>query len=93
MLFADVVKDYSQTVLWQLEKGNEDNNNLVEALNARFDELLARAENEMKTEGFTPDQLKINRSLDMRYAGQSYELNISYSVATPRFRKGDTDAC
>ena len=85
MLFADVVKDYSQTVLWQLEKGNEDDNNLVEALNARFDELLARAENEMKTEGFTPDQLKINRSLDIRYAGQSYELNISYSVATHAF--------
>ena len=73
MLFADVVKDYSQTVLWQFETDGE---GLVEALNAGFDELLTRAEGEMEVEGFTPDQLKIDRSLDMRYEGQSYELNI-----------------
>ena len=78
MLFADVIKDYSQTVLRQLEKSE----NLIEELNAGFDVLLSRAENEMATEGFSPDQLKVNRSLDMRYAGQSYELNIPYS-ATP----------
>lgn len=78
MLFADVIKDYSQTVLWKLEK----NENLIEELNAGFDVLLSRAENEMATEGFTPDQLKANRSLDMRYAGQSYELNIPYTAAS-----------
>ncbi|MDE0012303.1 MAG: hydantoinase/oxoprolinase family protein [Candidatus Poribacteria bacterium] len=76
MLFADVIKDYSQTVLWQLEKHSDEN--LVEALNTGFEVLFTRAENEMKSEGFTPDQLKVNRSLDMRYAGQSYELNIPY---------------
>ena len=75
MLFADVIKDYSQTVLWQFETGGK---GLVEALNAGFDELLTRAEDEMEVEGFTPDQLKIDRSLDMRYEGQSYELNIPY---------------
>lgn len=79
MLFADVVKDYSQTVLWRFETDSE---TLVEALNAGFDELLTRAENEMEPEGFTPDQLKINRSLDMRYEGQSYELNIPYFAET-----------
>ena len=73
MLFADVVKDYSQTVLWQFEATDD---GLVEALNAGFDELLTRAEGEMEVEGFTPDKLKIERSLDMRYEGQSYELNI-----------------
>ena len=76
MLFADVVKDYSQTVLWQLEKRSGED--LVEALNAGFDTLLSRAKDEMESEGFTPDQLKVNHSLDMRYAGQSYELNIPY---------------
>ena len=76
MLFADVVKDYSQTVLWQLEKSNEDSENLVKALNAGFDTLLTRAEHEMRMESFSPHQLKIDRSLDMRYEGQSYELNI-----------------
>ena len=76
MLFADVVKDYSQTVLWQFEKSDGDGGSLVKALNAGFDTLLTRAENEMKSEGFVPHQLKIDRSLDMRYEGQSYELNI-----------------
>ncbi len=79
MLFAEVVKDYSRTVLWHLEKSNAEN--LVEALNNEFNKLLNRAETEMKTEGFTLDQLKITRSLDIRYAGQSYELNIPYTDA------------
>ena len=78
MLFADVVKDYSQTVLLKFETGGV----LLETLNAGFDELLIRAENEMQAEGFTPDQLKIDCSLDMRYAGQSYELNIPYFTET-----------
>ncbi len=76
MLSADVIKDYSQTVLWQLEKRSGDD--LVEALNAGFNTLLSRAEDEMESEGFTPTQLKVNHALDMRYAGQSYELNIPY---------------
>ncbi len=76
MLFADVVKDYSQTVLWRFSTGDE---TLVEALDTGFDGLLTRAENEMKAEGFLSEQLKIDRSLDMRYEGQSYELNIPYS--------------
>ena len=80
MLFADVIKDYSQTVLWHLEKSSGEN--FVKALHMGFDALLTRAETEMKTEGFTPDQLKVNRSLDMRYEGQSYELNIRYPAAT-----------
>ena len=77
MLFADVVKDYSQTVLWQFKTDGE---TLVEALNTGFDKLLTRAENEMKAEGFLAEQLKIDRSLDIRYEGQSYELNIPYST-------------
>lgn len=84
MLFADVVKDYSQTVLWQFSETRHHDvgsTDLVEALNAGFDTLLTRAENEMKNEGFAPHQLKIDRSLDMRYQGQSYELNIPCFIA------------
>ena len=77
MLFADVVKDYSRTVLLKFETSGEV---LLETLNIGFDELLTRAENEMKAEGFAPEQLKIDRSLDVRYEGQSYELNIPYSI-------------
>ena len=76
MLFADVVKDYSQTVLRQFKNSSEGHLNLVETLNTGFNMLLARAEHEMQSEGFVPHQLKIDRSLDMRYEGQSYELNV-----------------
>ena len=83
MLFADVVKDYSQTVLWQFEKNSEGSENLVKALNTGFGTLLTRAENEMEIEGFAAHQLKIDRSLDIRYQGQSYELNIPCFTAEP----------
>ena len=76
MLFADVVKDYSQTVLWQFQKSSEDSDRLVKALNTGFGTLLTRAEDAMHIEGFAPHPLKIDRSLDMRYEGQSYELDI-----------------
>lgn len=76
MLFANVVKDYSQTVLWQFKKSDEGSDSLAKALNTGFGTLLTRAEDEMEIEGFASHQLKIDRSLDMRYEGQSYELNI-----------------
>ncbi|RKU12743.1 5-oxoprolinase [Candidatus Poribacteria bacterium] len=75
MLFADVVKDYSQTVLWKTEDSGA---NLHEQLENGFNALLTRAESDMKSEGFALSELKIKRSLDMRYEGQSYELNVPY---------------
>ena len=77
MLFADVVKDYSQTLLLKFETSSE---TLLETLDAGFNELLIRAENEMEAEGFSPEQLRVDRSLDIRYEGQSYELNIPYFI-------------
>ena len=59
MLFADVVKDYSQTVLWQFKRSDEDGGNLVKALNTGFNTLLTRAENEMKVRGSSRDSLKL----------------------------------
>ncbi len=82
MLFADVVKDYSQTVLWKTEDSSI---NISRQLQTGFDTLLARAENDMKTEGFAPTHLTIERSLDMRYEGQSYELTISYPTTDTDF--------
>jgi N-methylhydantoinase A len=75
MLFADVVKDYSQTVLWKTEDSGA---NLHKRLEEGFDALLTRAESDMKSEEFDLSQLNIKRSLDMRYEGQSYELNVPY---------------
>lgn len=73
MLFADIIKDYSQTVLWKYDGGNE---HMHRELDAGFEKLLKRAEIDMKTEGFDSNQIMIKKSLDMRYEGQSYELNV-----------------
>lgn len=73
MLYANVVKDYSQTVLWKIE---DLDSNLQKQLNNGFEVLMTRAINDMNLEGFEMSQLIIKRSLDIRYVGQSYELNI-----------------
>ncbi len=44
---------------------------------AIFRELEARAAAELKDEGLDPRQASYERELDMRYAGQGYELRVS----------------
>ena len=75
MLYADVVKDYSQTVLLKIAVDNIDiHTQLVKG----FETLVALAEVDMDMEDIEFSQLIIKRSLDIRYEGQSYELNVSY---------------
>lgn len=75
MLYADVVKDYSQTVLMIIDREGSD---IHKQLEIGFDSLIARSENDMTKEGFDVSHINLKRSLDMRYEGQSYELNVSY---------------
>lgn len=82
MLFADVIKDYSQTVLWKTDNHVE---HLNKQLEIGFESLLTQAVRDMKKEGFVLDQLLINRSLDIRYEGQSYELCIPYFTKEKNF--------
>ncbi len=75
MLYADVVKDYSQTVLLKIDCDSIGTYNQLEK---GFATLIARAEADMNMEDIEFSRLTIKRSLDMRYEGQSYELNVSY---------------
>ena len=68
MLTADVVKDYSRTVLLPVESVDE------KVLARYFRVMGAEAEREMRAEGFP--RTRVNRFADMRYLGQSYELTI-----------------
>jgi N-methylhydantoinase A len=72
MLAADVVKDFGITVMLP---GNTD----AEALAAQFQPLVDRCMHEVLAEGVGPENIVIQQSLDMRYRGQSYELNIALS--------------
>ena len=72
MLAADVVKDYTQTVMLP-------GNTLLAQLQSQISILLERAKIEIKAEGFTDQNICLEPALDMRYRGQSYELTIPFT--------------
>lgn len=72
MLLSDVVKDYSRTHLRNtrtLQPGE---------VNGFFAPLEARAFREMEAEGVPARDVLLSRFVDMRYAGQSYEITVPY---------------
>lgn len=76
MLAADVVFDRARTVLLRATVP-------AARLEEGFRELEARAIRDLDLEGVPPDRITLERSLDVRYEGQSFELNLSM---TPDFR-------
>jgi N-methylhydantoinase A len=71
LLMSDVKHDYIRSRLSPLAK-------MTEAAVAKvFDELQAQALRDLKAENFHDDQIGIERALDMRYAGQGYEITIA----------------
>ncbi len=72
MLMADVVKDYSKTVMLK-EKDSG-----FEKLSLIFDELEKRGIEDLRQEGLKEPQLVFERFLDMRYLGQSHEIMIPF---------------
>jgi N-methylhydantoinase A len=71
MLAADVVKDYTQTVMLPHDASQ---NEIETALSP----LVARALEDMRSEGFTRQQTRVEQLVDVRYRGQSYELAVPF---------------
>ena len=69
---ADVIKDYSGTVML---RGNAVSRDRLEE---SFKSLEDQARDEIGQEALDTDHLRAQRSLDVRYVGQSYELNVDY---------------
>jgi len=76
MLLSDVVRDYSATVMLDSRKTE------VVELAMRFAPLEAQAREDMTAEGVPADRIRLERTLDMRYQGQSHELSVRF-VADP----------
>jgi N-methylhydantoinase A/oxoprolinase/acetone carboxylase beta subunit len=74
MLASDVSKDYSATVLRPT-----DDISLAD-LAGRFRPLVRLAGHELRAEGFRRERQRIGRFVDVRYAGQSYELTVPFSA-------------
>jgi len=72
-----VVKDYSQTVL---RKSIE--TTIFSELSHNFSELISQAKDDMLAEGFEYNQVTFQQTIDVRYVGQSHELNVEF---TPNF--------
>ncbi|MDQ7831900.1 MAG: hydantoinase/oxoprolinase family protein [Desulfovibrionaceae bacterium] len=72
MLFADIARDFSATVMLDQDQAAAD------LLEARFAELSACGMRELDKEGVAPGDVALLRSVDMRYRGQSFELNVPY---------------
>jgi N-methylhydantoinase A len=72
MVLSDSIRDYSLSVLRPGEMSPSE----MEGL---FAPLEARARREMSDEGVTPEQLRLERSIDLRYLGQSFEVNVPFS--------------
>jgi len=70
LLMSDVRHDYVQSKLTPLADIT------AEAVNAMFAQLTAQAAEELRGDGFAGDRIRIERALDMRYAGQGYEIAI-----------------
>ncbi len=71
MLAADVIKDYTQTVMLP---GDCPPSVILE----RFTPLTLQGESDLLNEGLEKGDIALQPSLDMRYRGQSYELNIPF---------------
>ncbi len=78
ILVSDVVKDYSRTLLWRI--GGHSSKAKAEALpraklEKEFRKLEAAAQNEFRAEAWRGVP-HFERSLELRYRGQGYELNV-----------------
>jgi N-methylhydantoinase A len=70
ILASDVVKDYSRTVLWRVSKKIP-----VAQLSQEFAVLEKTAAKDFRAEAWQGSP-RYHRSVDIRYRGQGYELNI-----------------
>jgi N-methylhydantoinase A len=76
VLLADVVKDYSRTMMVAVAPSQA----LPRDIERELAKLERQAKRDLKTEGFGPEQTQLTRALAMRYRGQSFELEIPFDV-------------
>ncbi|MEE8397801.1 MAG: hydantoinase/oxoprolinase family protein [Desulfobacterales bacterium] len=72
MMMADVIKDYSQTVM--MDPAGVDGHSISD----RFQPLEKKGREDLADEGVDSDRVIIEKLLDMRYRGQSYEIMVPF---------------
>ena len=72
LLIADVAVEYSQSIMRLASPDN------IARLRAKQLELAAVGQADLQREGIAREDMIFNVSLDLRYEGQAYELNIPF---------------
>lgn len=70
MLLADIVRDYSQTLMRPMDGVGPN------ALEDDFRRLEEAAHGDFDLDGVKPPEVRFERSVDLRYVGQGYELEV-----------------
>jgi N-methylhydantoinase A len=73
ILRADVVTEFSRTVLLTVDSTARAETEIA----AGFRSLEREGRRAMSAEGFAASKVRIERRLDLRYAGQAYELSVA----------------
>ncbi len=73
VLLSNTVKDFSRTVM--LQSGHQS----ARAMERIFRELEIKGRAAMREEGYVPSRIRLERWIDMRYCGQSYEISLPHT--------------
>jgi N-methylhydantoinase A len=71
MLAADIIKDYVRTIMVPSEKAQA-------RVGTVFTQLEEQGRADLAQEGFSPEQITLERYLDLRYVGQAFELVVPF---------------
>jgi N-methylhydantoinase A len=71
LLMSDVKHDYVRSKLAGLDELD------LNEVNRLFAQLIDRGKTDLRSEGFQKNEIKLEPFLDLRYAGQGYELTVS----------------
>ena len=83
LLAADIKHDDVRTRVGPLRER-------LAGLASLFAEMEGGARRQLEREGFAPEQQRLRRSLDLRYRGQAFELNIALDEAVPALAAVET---
>lgn len=82
MLVTPRQRQHSQAMIMDIHDVN------MEMLLQSYQSLIARGMHEMHQEGVKAADISVKCSMDLRYRGQSYSLNVDFDLAAP-----DIDVC
>ena len=75
LLLADSVKDYSRSILKTIDKADPT------AIERFYREMERRGRHDLSEDGFPAKSIVLERAVDLRYLGQSYEITLPFDPA------------